>query len=124
MGFYPLLDHNLFKTVFIPLMAHPNVDITILTISLLQELTDTLDETEVEEQEKAILSLTDFSKIMLHDDFNFITWLVQLMDRLEKDEESDGLHKCLGLIENLLELEENGWISELIGKSGFMNWIV
>lgn len=124
--FYPLLDQNLFKTVFIPLMAHPNVDITILTISLLQELTDTLDETEVEEQEKAILSLTEFSKIMLHEDFNFITLLVQLMDRLdeEKDEESDGLHNCLGIIENLLELVENSWILDLIGKSGLINWMV
>merc|ERR1739848_784852 len=47
-------------------------------------------------------------------------------ERLDEtnDEESDGLHNCLGIIENLLELVENQWILDIISKSSLINFMV
>merc|ERR1712226_226703 len=82
--FYSLLDYNLFKSIFIPLMSHPNVDITVSLISLLQELTDTLDESQVEKQEEALIALTELAKTLFNEEFNFLTLLVQLLNRLDE----------------------------------------
>lgn len=90
------------------LLSHENADITIATISLLQEITDVDTLTESDEQAKFLIDalvsckIISFSNEIIYfftqAEQQIISLLVQNFDRLDEavKEEADGIHDSLG----------------------------
>lgn len=114
--YYPLLVKLQVIPSLLELLAHDNSDIAVVTIELLQELTDVDILNESEEGAEALLD-----SLMEH---QVIALLVQNLDRLDESvkEEADGVHNTLSIIENLTELRSE--ITTECGKQGLLAWLL
>ncbi|XP_055378188.1 beta-catenin-like protein 1 [Condylostylus longicornis] len=113
---YPILVDLHAIPSLLELLSHPNTDISVAIVDLIQEMTDVdILHESVEGAEILIECLRQQQICAL---------LVQNLERLNESvkEESDGVHNSLSIIENLTEMQ-----SEIIREAtdqGLLGWIL
>lgn len=102
------------------LLAHENLDIVIGVIELLAELTDSDLLTDLPELEQANVLI---SALVENSAFDV---LVDCLGRLNETvaEESEAVHKTLGIIENMLESDPSKLAPLVVAKTAFMPWLL
>lgn len=115
---YPkFVELGTLKTV-VGLLHHDNTDIGGSAIELLQELTDGDVFGDVDDADTC-------SKALLEGlfDAQLLPYLVETLKGTEEPKDSDTVHRCLGIIENMLELQPN--LAERIAKEGdILEWLL
>lgn len=98
------------------LLAHPNSDIAVAVVDLLQELTDVDILGESRDGAEVLLEALRKQQVC--------ALLVQNLERLNETvkEESDGIHNTLSIIENLTEM--NASFTREAADQGIMMWIL
>ena len=101
---------------FIGLLTHENTDIIVEVIDLVQELTDIDTMQESEEGADSLIDALMDNQISAN--------LVQCLDRLNEPirEESDGIHNCLSIFENLIEFKPQ--VCKEAAEVGLLPWLV
>lgn len=102
------------KTI-VDLLGHENSDITVAAVGLIQELTST-DALE-DEDESAILLIDHVL------DSSFAPMLVETLGRLNEPEDTNGIHQCIAIVENILELRPE-MADRLVKDSELMSWLL
>lgn len=113
---YPVLVELHAVPSLLELLSHPNTDISVAVVDLLQELTDVdILHESVEGAETLIESLRKQQICSL---------LVQNLERLNETvkEEADGVHDSLAIIENLTEMREE--VCSEAAEQGILAWIL
>lgn len=113
---YPLVVELNGIPSLLELLAHPNTDISVSVVDLLQELTDIdILHESIDGAEKLIESLRKQQSSAL---------LVQNLERLDETvkEEADGVHNTLAIFENLTEIKPE--MCKEIADLGLMQWIL
>lgn len=113
---YPILVELHGVPSILELLAHPNTDIAVAVVDLLQELTDVDILGESREGAEVLLEALRKQQIC--------ALLVQNLERLNETvkEESDGVHNTLSIIENLTEM--NASFTKEAAEQGLMVWIL
>ncbi|KAL9890964.1 beta-catenin-like protein 1 [Glossina fuscipes fuscipes] len=98
------------------LLSHPNTDVAVAIVDLLQEITDV--DILNESSEGAIILIDALRKQQI------CALLVQNMERLNEQirEEADGVHNTLAIVENLTEI--NTAIAYEAAQQGLMTWLL
>lgn len=121
---YPSLIPAFVRTgalgTILSLLAHENSDISVEVIDLLSELTDADLFVELRELEAAnalVVALLESAGIET---------VVEYLTRLDEaeTEESEAVHKCLLIVENLLEAEPQRVAELLIAKTPLLKWLL
>lgn len=96
---YPVLLQNNAINKLLGLITHENTDISIATISLIQEMT------EVDTLIEQVNIAKDFIDALIQN--QGFELLVQNLSRLDEtsDEDAQGVHNTMGIFENFLELQ-------------------
>ncbi|XKL60497.1 hypothetical protein PGB90_007554 [Kerria lacca] len=113
---YPVLVQLQAIPSLLDLLSHENTDIAVAVVDLLQELTDTDIMQESDEGANSLIDALFKNEIC--------ALLVQNLERLDEfvKEESEGVHKTLGIFENLIEFVPEK--VEDIAKQGLLNWLL
>ncbi|XP_037948494.1 beta-catenin-like protein 1 [Teleopsis dalmanni] len=113
---YPLLVELHGVSSLLELLAHPNTDIAVAIVDLLQEVTDMDILGESEEGAEALIEALRRQQLC--------ALLVQNLDRLNEEikEESDGVHNSLSIIENLAEMRPE--IVKEAAQQGLLAWLL
>lgn len=113
---YPLVVELNGIASLLELLAHPNTDISVSVVDLIQEMTDIdILHESLEGAEILIESLRKQQASGL---------LVQNLERLDETvkEESDGVHNTLAIFENLTEIKPE--MCQEIADQGLLQWIL
>lgn len=113
---YPLVVELNGIASLLELLAHPNTDISVSVVDLIQEMTDIdILHESLEGAEILIESLRKQQASGL---------LVQNLERLDETvkEESDGVHNTLAIFENLTEIKPE--MCKEIADQGLLQWIL
>jgi len=102
------------KTI-VDLLGHENSDITVAAVGLVQELTST-DALE-DEDESAVLLIDHVL------DCEFAPMLVETLGRLQEPADANGIHQCIAIVENILELRPE-MADRLVKESELMSWLL
>lgn len=124
-----IIDLNSVSSL-IGLLAHENTDVSIATVNLLQEMTDTdagdanADADDADDTPKTPAQLGAASLVEVLIENQIVAILVQNMERLDETvkEESDGVHNSLGIVENMAESRPS-MVTEAANE-GLMAWIL
>ncbi|XP_012562750.1 beta-catenin-like protein 1 [Hydra vulgaris] len=98
------------------LLNHPNTDIAIAVVHLLQELTDT---DTLQDSEEEAMFLVD--ALLEGQVTNVLLQNLQRLDERQK-EDFDGVHHTLAVIENLAEFHPDVCITA--GQQGLLTWLL
>ncbi|CAO1419682.1 unnamed protein product [Diamesa hyperborea] len=114
---YPLLVSLNVVTSLLELLSHPNTDISVAIIDIIQELTDVDVLHESEEGAEKLIDCLKEQKIT--------KLLIANMDRLDESvkEEADGVHSTMAIFENLTEIRPEEMCME-IAEQGLLQWIL
>jgi beta-catenin-like protein 1 len=113
---YPLMVELNGIPSLLELLSHPNTDISVSVVNLIQELTDIdILHESMEGAEKLIEALRKQQACGL---------LVQNLERLDETirEEAEGVHNTLNIFENLTEILPE--MCEEIASQGLISWIL
>eukprot|EP00041_Stephanoeca_diplocostata_P010326 m.164034 g.164034 ORF g.164034 m.164034 type:complete len:608 (+) comp18111_c0_seq41:148-1971(+) len=104
------------KTI-LNLLHHENTDIASAAIELLQEVTDgdALDDDAHEDNAKALVEALFGSQLL--------TMLVATLQRFQEPQDSDGVHKILGVFENILDLDPQLG-TRIVKECGILQWLL
>ncbi|XP_075146700.1 beta-catenin-like protein 1 [Haematobia irritans] len=113
---YPLLVELNGIPSLLELLNHPNTDIAVAIVDLLQELTDVDILGESSDGAEVLIEALRKQQV--------IALLVQNLERLNEQikEEADGVHNTLSIIENLTEMN-NDIVAEA-AQQGLLSWIL
>ncbi|TMW50569.1 hypothetical protein DOY81_004355 [Sarcophaga bullata] len=113
---YPVLVELNGIPSLLELLSHPNTDIAVAIVDLLQEVTDVDILGESSEGAEVLIEALRKQQVT--------ALLVQNLDRLNEQvkEEADGVHNTLSIIENLTEM--NNDIVREAAEQGLLNWIL
>ena len=95
---YPVVVEMKMVPPFVGILSHENTDISIATVELINELTDTDSIDELAHVSSLIEAMME-QQLLVH--------LVSLLDRLDESvkEESDGIFNIFSIVENVLEVQ-------------------
>ncbi|XP_077293536.1 beta-catenin-like protein 1 [Arctopsyche grandis] len=113
---YPILVQMKFINSLLELLSHDNTDISTQVVHLIQELTDVdILHESIEGAEILVDALQDCQAIPL---------LLHNLSRMDEQvqEERDGVHNTLGIIENITEFRPELCVE--VAKQGFLQWIL
>lgn len=114
---YPILVDMEFIATLLGLLSHDNADVAVAIVDLLQELTDIDTLNESEEGTASLVQALSAQQIC--------ALLVQNIDRLNdaaSNEEADGIHNTLAIIENLIEFRPE--LCKEAADAGLLLWII
>lgn len=111
---YPLFVELNAVPSLLELLSHPNTDISISVVDLIQELTDV--DILHESVEGAEILFDSLRKQQI------CALLVQNLERLNDVEEADGVHNSLAIIENLTEMKSE--MCQEAAQQGLLGWIL
>lgn len=113
---YPVLVELHGIHSLLELLAHPNTDIAVAIVDLLQEITDV--DILGESSEGAEILIEALRKQQI------VALLVQNLERLNEDikEEAEGVHNTLSIIENLTEMDSE--IAKEAAEQGLLSWLL
>ncbi|KJE96474.1 hypothetical protein CAOG_06797 [Capsaspora owczarzaki ATCC 30864] len=103
----------------ITLLSHDNVDIAIATIELLNELTD-MEEGDSDQQQSFLLLVRALVEGSLWSGLHFN---LQRLDE-SRNEESEAVHKILGILENAIECETSMARSLYEQAPALVAWVI
>lgn len=112
---YPILVDMECIATLLGLLSHENSDIAVAVVDLLQELTDIDNLNESEEGTNSLVQALAAQQIC--------ALLVQNLDRLnDSNEEANGIHNSLAIIENLIEFRPE--ICQEAAEAGLLLWLL
>ncbi|XP_011179345.1 beta-catenin-like protein 1 [Zeugodacus cucurbitae] len=113
---YPVLVELHGIPSILELLAHPNTDIAVAIVDLLQEVTDVDILGESSEGAEILIEALRKQQIC--------ALLVQNLERLNEEvkEEADGVHNSLAIVENLTEMHSD--IVREAAEQGLLAWIL
>lgn len=101
------------------LLSHENTDIAREAIACLFEMTDA--DSNDDEEDDANLGMSALAEALMG--LQFFPLLTTLLNRFKEPEDSEGVHQALGIIENLVDINE-GLVLRAGQESDIIAWIL